>query len=59
MILDHTAKSDPDPGTSDVAVDVSHTLAPVQATDLDGRPVRLGTFWEDRAAVLVFLRHFG
>lgn len=36
-----------------------HTLAPVRASDLDGRPVRLGTLWEDRPAVLVFLRHFG
>ena len=39
--------------------DVAHALAPVQATDLDGRPVRLGTLWEDHTAVLVFLRHFG
>jgi hypothetical protein len=39
--------------------DVAHTLAPVQAVDLDGHPVRLGTLWEDAHAVLVFLRHFG
>ena len=38
---------------------VAHTLAPVQASDLDGNPVRLGTLWEDRPAVLVFLRPFG
>ena len=36
-----------------------HTLAPVRASDLRGHPVRLGTLWEDRPAVLVFLRHFG
>jgi hypothetical protein len=40
-------------------VDVAHALAPVQARDLDGEPVRLGTLWEDRPAVLLFLRHFG
>jgi hypothetical protein len=42
-----------------VEVDIAHALAPVQARDLAGRPVRLGTLWEDRPAVLIFLRHFG
>ena len=46
-------------GPADVAFDVAHALAPVQATQLDGQPVRMGTLWEQRAAVLVFLRHFG
>lgn len=40
-------------------MNVAHTLAPVQARDLDGNPVRLGVLWELRTAVLVFLRHFG
>ena len=40
-------------------MNVAHTLAPVQASDLDGSPVRLGTLWEDGTTVLVFLRHFG
>lgn len=40
-------------------MNVAHTLAPVQAHDLEGNPVRLGTLWEDKPAVLVFLRHFG
>ena len=40
-------------------VDVAHTLAPVYAKDLNGAPVRFGTLWEEHAAVLVFLRHFG
>jgi len=31
----------------------------VQARGLDGEPVRLGTLWEDRPAVLIFLRQFG
>jgi hypothetical protein len=43
----------------EIPFDVAHALAPVQAVDLDGNPVRLGTLWEDRSAVLVFLRHFG
>jgi hypothetical protein len=41
------------------AVDVAHVLAPIQARDLDDEPVRMGTLWEDRPAVLLFLRHFG
>lgn len=49
------------PGTvvADVGVNVAHTLAPVMALDPEGKPVRLGTLWEDRPAVLVFLRQFG
>ena len=27
--------------------------------DLDGNEVRLGSLWEDRPAVLVWLRHYG
>ena len=42
-----------------VDLNVEHTLASVQAVDPDGRPVRLGTLWEDQPAVLVFLREFG
>ncbi len=40
-------------------VDIAHTLAPVYAEDLKGNKVRFGTLWEERPAVLVFLRHFG
>lgn len=40
-------------------MDIVHILAPVQARNVDNQPVRLGTLWEDRTAVLVFLRHFG
>jgi hypothetical protein len=49
------------PETTDALDDLNlvHTLAPVRAFDLEGEPVRLGTLWEDRPAVLVFLRHFG
>jgi hypothetical protein len=59
MLSDQAAARARDAESGDVAFDVAHVLAPVQATDLEGRPVRLGTLWEDRAAVLVFLRHFG
>lgn len=24
-----------------------------------GKPIELGTLWQDRPAVLIFLRHFG
>jgi hypothetical protein len=34
-------------------------LAPLTALGLDGFPVQLGTLFEDRPAVLIFLRHFG
>lgn len=42
-----------------IDLNVEHTLASVQALDPEGRQVRLGTLWEDRPAVLVFLREFG
>lgn len=34
-------------------------LAPLTVLDAAGEPVRLGTLWRDKTAVLVFLRHFG
>jgi hypothetical protein len=34
-------------------------LADIVVKDLDGSDVRLGSFWEDGLAVLVFLRHYG
>ena len=34
-------------------------LADLVVKDLDGNDVRLGTLWEDRPAVLVWLRHYG
>jgi hypothetical protein len=34
-------------------------LADVVLQDLDGNDVRLGSLWEDRPAVLVWLRHYG
>jgi hypothetical protein len=34
-------------------------LAGLVVKDLEGAEVRLGSFWEDGPAVLVFLRHYG
>jgi len=34
-------------------------LEDVVLTDDTGQEVRLGDLWEDRPAVLVFLRHYG
>lgn len=38
---------------------VSDHLADVTALDTEGDAVRLGTFWQENPAVLVFVRHFG
>ena len=34
-------------------------LSDLMVKDLDGHDVRLGSLWEDRPAVLVWLRHYG
>jgi hypothetical protein len=34
-------------------------LADLIVVDLDGNDMRLGSLWEDRPAVLVWLRHYG
>jgi hypothetical protein len=34
-------------------------LASLIAKDVNGADVRLGDLWQDRPAVLVFLRHYG
>jgi peroxiredoxin len=38
---------------------MAHVLDGLSVHDTDGRPVRLGRLWADRAAVLLFVRHFG
>lgn len=38
---------------------LSTRLAPISLATDTGEPVRLGRFFEDRTAVLVFIRHFG
>jgi hypothetical protein len=34
-------------------------LSDIELSDCDGRAVRLGSTWERKPAVLVFIRHFG
>jgi hypothetical protein len=38
---------------------VSTKLAGIELTDWQGQRVRLGSCWQDRPVVLVFIRHFG
>jgi hypothetical protein len=42
-----------------MAESLSAALAPIVLPDADGREVRLGSLWEERPAVVVFLRHYG
>jgi hypothetical protein len=38
---------------------LSTSLAPIVLPDSEGAPVRLGSLWAERPAVVVFLRHYG
>ncbi len=38
---------------------VDPALADVNVTDTEGNPVRLGSLWSDRPAVVIWVRHFG
>jgi hypothetical protein len=38
---------------------LSGRLAGIVLPDFAGNPIRLGTLWADRLAVVVFLRHYG
>ena len=38
---------------------VDPALADVEVKDIDGNPVRLGSLWADRPAVVIWVRHFG
>ena len=38
---------------------LSAALAPIVLPDAAGEEVRLGSLWEERPAVVVFLRHYG
>ncbi len=40
-------------------VRLTEELGAVELSDPEGRPVRLGPFWEQQPVVLVFVRHFG
>jgi hypothetical protein len=37
----------------------SSKLANITLPDVDGKPVKLGSYWTDSPAVVVFLRHYG
>jgi hypothetical protein len=37
----------------------SSKLADITLPDVDGKQFRLGSFWADSPAVVVFLRHWG
>lgn len=41
------------------AVTLAAALSPITLPDTGGAPVRLGSLWESRRAVIVFLRHYG
>ena len=42
-----------------MATTVAAALAPLTALDERGQAIVLGTFWQVRPAVVVFVRHFG
>jgi hypothetical protein len=42
-----------------VGAGVDAALAEIELEDCEGGRRRLGELWRDRAAVLVFVRHFG
>ncbi len=42
-----------------MAETLSSALASLTLPDTEDRPVRLGSLWAERPAVLVFLRHYG
>jgi hypothetical protein len=40
-------------------VRVATKLAGIELSDWRGESLRLGSLWEERTVVLVFIRHFG
>ena len=38
---------------------VATKLSGIELSDWRGNPVRLGSLWQERTVVLVFIRHFG
>ena len=40
-------------------MNVAAELAAAEVKDLEGKPVRLGTLWAEKPAVVVWVRHFG
>jgi hypothetical protein len=46
-------------GTRPAAPDRADELQDIVLQDSEGSDVRLGSLWDERPAVLVFLRHYG
>lgn len=46
-------------GKRPTAPERADDLADITLQDADGGDVRLGLLWDERPAVLVFLRHYG
>lgn len=42
-----------------MAQTLAAVLAPIALPDPEGRQVRLGSLWEEKPAVVAFLRHYG
>lgn len=38
---------------------VVQKLSGIEVLDLEGKPVQLGSVWQDQPVVLVFIRHYG
>ncbi len=39
--------------------DTARNLRDIEVLDTAGEPVRLGTFWQDEPAAVIFIRHYG
>lgn len=49
-----------EPKQEESALRMSTRLAPIELEDSEsGEWIRLGEYWEEETAVLIFLRHFG
>lgn len=42
-----------------IVENLSKRLADVVLPDASGREIRLGSLWDNKPAVIVFLRHYG
>ena len=42
-----------------LSMTIAQQLQDIEVLDPEGAPQRLGSAWEDRTAVVVFIRHFG
>jgi hypothetical protein len=40
-------------------MNIAQEIADIVVQDPDGKDVRLGSMWDGRSVVLVFVRHFG